>query len=113
MLIFRNSKSLKFQLHVHFGLRHSTTKQCGLCDKEFTNAQLLNDHLTECEIFVCNNSGCREMFMNLSEMREHIKEEHAKDAPAHYQFHYWIYNSKDRSESEISKSYQTIYPKDW
>ena len=89
------------------------SKLCGLCDKEFSNSQLLDDHLSECEIFVCSNSGCNKLFETLTSLKEHIKEEHQKGSPAHYQFSYWIYSAKDKSEKEIYKKYHTIYPKDW
>ena len=49
-------------LHVHFGINHSIKKQCGLCDKNFENSKLLEDHHSECEIFLCSNSGCKDSF---------------------------------------------------
>ena len=100
-------------LHVHFGVEHSIKKLCGLCDKEFSNSQLLDDHLSECQIFVCSNSGCSKLFETLTPLKEHIKEEHKKGSPAHYQFSYWKYSAQDKSEKEINKKYHTIYPKDW
>ena len=74
---------------------------------------VLNEHLTKCEIFMCSNSGCRESFPNLNEMKDHINTEHRKNSPAHYSFSYWIVDTKDRSEKEINKKHHTIYPKDW
>ena len=67
----------------------------------------------ECEIFICDNSGCRKTFLTESEMREHIREEHKKNAPEHYCWFYWEYNAKDKSEMEVSKKYVRIWPKDW
>ena len=98
-------------LNVHFGIKH--TNKCGLCDKMFESSAILVKHLTECEIFMCANSGCRDYFEKLTEMKEHISEKHRKDSPAHYTFSYWIVNAKDRSEKEIAKNFITIYPKDW
>ena len=40
------------------------------------------------------NSGCRDYFEELKEMKTHIKEHHRKDAPAHSSFSYWIVDSK-------------------
>ena len=98
-------------LNVHFRIKH--TNKCGLCDKMFESSAILVKHLTECEIFMCANSGCRDYFGKLTEMKEHISEKHRKDSPAHYTFSYWIVNAKDRSEKEIAKNFITIYPKDW
>ena len=100
-------------LQVHFGRVHSATKNCGLCDKDFDNSKELEKHLTECEIFVCDNSGCKKTFLTQSEIREHILEEHKKNGPEHYSWFYWEYNSKDKSEFEVSKKYTRIWPKDW
>ena len=100
-------------LQVHFGINHSVQKQCGLCDKDFDNSKLLDDHLSECEIFMCSNSGCNEYFETMAEMKEHINNKHRSNSPAHYSFCYWILNSKDKSEKEIYKKLKTIYPKDW
>jgi hypothetical protein len=73
----------------------------------------LDEHFSQCEIFVCGNSGCRDSFEKLSDTKEHINEEHSKDSPAHYQFSYWVMNAQDKSEQEIYKEFKTIYPKDW
>ena len=100
-------------LDVHFGKKHTNNFQCGLCDKTFETSIILNEHLTQCEIFMCSNSGCRETFETLIEMKAHINSEHRKNSPAHYSFSYWIVDSKDRSEKEINKKHHTIYPKDW
>ena len=100
-------------LQVHFGLNHSITKQCGLCDENFKNCEQLEEHLTKCEIFVCSNSGCGNSYVDLPSVREHIKEKHKKDSPAHYSFSYYICHSKDKSEKEVNKQYISIYPKDW
>ena len=56
-------------LHVHFVDKHSQKKKCGLCDKEFENSKLLDDHLSQSEVFICSNSGCRESFIA---MKQHI-----------------------------------------
>ena len=112
-------------LQVHFGLNHSLNKQCGLCDENFKNCEQLEEHLTKCEIFVCFHSSCGHscvestyefpqlLFENLPSVREHIKEKHKKDSPAHYSFSYYICHSKDKSEKEVNKQYISIYPKDW
>ena len=99
-------------INVHFGRKHSEKNQCGLCDKNFETSTILNEHLTQCEVFMCSNSGCRETFGTLIEMKDHINSEHRKNSPAHYSFSYWIVDSKDRSEKEINKKHHTIYPKD-
>ena len=100
-------------LNVHFGRKHSDKHQCGLCDKTFDNSEALENHLLKCEIFMCSNSGCRDYFGTLAEIKEHISEHHKKNAPVHYSFSYWIVDTKDRSEKEIKKNFNTIYPKDW
>ena len=100
-------------LHVHFGRNHSVKKQCGLCDNDFQTYKLLDDHLSQCEIFMCSNSGCRKTFEEYARMKEHINGEHRKNSPVQYQFSYWIINSKDKREQEICKKHFTIYPKDW
>ena len=81
---------------------HSNKNQCGLCDKCFETSTILNDHLTQCDVYMCSNSGCRDTFETLNEMKEHINIEHRKNSPAHYSFSYWIVDSKDRSEKEIN-----------
>ena len=43
--------------HVHFGLHHALKKTCGLCDKEFHNSEDLKEHLSKCEVFVCDIVG--------------------------------------------------------
>ena len=98
-------------LNVHFGIKH--TNKCGLCDKIFENSASLIEHLTTCEIFMCANSGCRDYFGKLTEIKEHISETHQKGSPAHYTFSYWLVNAKDRSENEITKQFHTKNPKDW
>ena len=100
-------------INVHFGRKHSNKNQCGLCDKNFETSTILNEHLTQCELFMCTNSGCRETFGTLIEMKDHINSEHRKNSPAHYSFSYCIVDSKDRSEKEINKKHHTIYAKDW
>ena len=100
-------------LDVHFGKKHLDKKQCGLCDKFFDTSKLLDDHLTKCEIFMCSNSGCRESYEKLTDMKEHINNEHRKNSPAHYSFCYWIIHAKDISDNEINKKLHSIYPKDW
>ena len=100
-------------LHVHFGMTHSIKKQCGLCDKEFNNDKDLNNHHSLCEIFVCSNSHCKDTFVTLTELKDHINEEHRKNSPSHYKFCYWIMNAKDKSEKEVFKKYNTIESKDW
>ena len=100
-------------LQVHFGINHSSTKHCGLCDDEFKNAEEVEDHLTQCKIHVCSNSHCRDIFKELPAMKEHIKEEHRKNSPSHYSFSYYICHSQNKTEKEVTKQYISIYPKDW
>ena len=70
----------------------------------FESSTEVTEHLTKCEICMCANSGCREYFENLPEMKEHISDKHRKDSPAHYSFSYWIINAKDISENNINKN---------
>ena len=103
----------KKTIHVHFGKNHTDKKQCGLCDENFETSKLLDDHLSNCEVFMCDNSGCRETYVNLTNMKNHIQNKHRKNAPSHYSFSYWIINSKDRSENEIKKKHYTINSTEW
>ena len=64
---------------------------------------------TLCEIFVCSNIHCKDTFENLTDLKEHINEEHRKNSPSDYKFSYWIMNTKDKSEKEVFKKYNTIY----
>ena len=70
--------------NVHFGRKHTEKPQCGLCDKTFESPGHLANHQIKCEIFMCANSGCRDYFKVLKEMKTNINEHHRKDAPAHY-----------------------------
>ena len=70
-------------------------------------------NLSQCEVYACSNSGCREYFETFPALKEHIKTEHRSKSPAHYQFCYFIFNAKDNSEREIFRKLHTIYPKDW
>ena len=98
-------------LNVHFGIKQ--TNKCGLCDNFFENSAILIEHLTNYEIFMCANSGCRDYFEKLTNNKEHISEKHRKGSPEHYTFSYWIVNAKDRSENEITNKFHTINQKDW
>ena len=62
---------------------------------------------------MCANSGCRDYFEKLTNIKEHISEKHRKGSPEHYTFSYWIVNAKDRRENEITKQFHTINPIDW
>ena len=88
-------------------------KHCGLCDNEFNNSDQVEEHLNQCEIYVCSNSHCRDVFEDISTMKDHIQEEHRKNSPSHYSFSYYICHSKNKTEKEVTKQYITIYPKDW
>ena len=96
-----------------FWCQPCSKKNCGLCDKDFEKPEQLEEHLRQCEIFVCSNSHCRDTFDNLPEIREHILEQHRKNSPEHYSFSYFTCNAKDNSEKEVKKQYTSIYPKDW
>ena len=100
-------------LNIHFGKTHTEKPQCGLCDKFFESSEGLSKHLLKCEILMCANSGCRDYFTTITEMKNHISEHHKKNAPVHYTFSYWIVDSKDITEKEIKKVHHTLYPKDW
>ena len=99
--------------HAHFGIHHTVKKTCGLCKKEFKNSEDLKEHLSKCEIYVCDNSGCKEVFENSTKVKEHIKEMHKKGSPEHYSFSYYICHSKDQCEKEVHKNYIRILPSDW
>ena len=88
-------------------------KTCGLCDREFKKAEDLKEHLSKCEIFVCDNSGCKETLENSSTVKEHIKEEHKKGSPDYYTFTYYICHSKDQSEKEVTKNFIYLRQSDW
>ena len=96
-------------LQVHFGMKHSLKKQCGLCDKEFDTSTELDDHQSDCEIYLCSNSHCKDSFGKETDLKEHINETHRSNSPSHYQFSYWIINTKDKSNHEVYKKYITIY----
>ena len=81
--------------HVHFGMYHVTKKACGLCDKTFKNIDELKEHLKKCDIFVCDNSCCREIFNSASTVKDHIQENHRKGSPEHYSFSNYICHTKD------------------
>ena len=40
---------------------------------------------------------------SLTEIKEHISEDHRKGSPAHYSFSYYKCHSKDNSEKEVKK----------
>ena len=70
---------------------------------------------SECEIYICDNSGCREgkeVFENVSLVKEHIWEKHRKGLPTHYTFSYYICNSKYKSEKEVIRKPVRIEPND-
>ena len=77
------------------------------------NSEDLKEHLSKCEIYVCDNSGCKKVFDNSTTVKEHIKEMHKKGSPEHYSFSYYICHSKDPSEKEVNKNYIRILPSDW
>ena len=84
-------------LQVHFGRNHSTKKYPG----NSNNRKELEQHLTQCDIFVCDNIGCRNFFLTESAIRKQNQKEHKKNAPEHYCRFYWEYNAKDKSEIEF------------
>ena len=100
-------------LDVHFGRKHTSKKQCGLCDKTFGSSIDLDNHLSNCEIYMCSNSGCKQMCEQLNDMKEHINTEHKQKSPAHYSFHYWNIHAKNNCENEIYKNQVRINPADW
>ena len=91
----------------------TSRKQCGLCDKKFGSSKDLDNQLSQCEIFVCTNtSGCKQMFEQLCEMKEHINTEHKQKSPAHYSFCYWNIHAKNNCENKIYKNILRINPAD-
>jgi hypothetical protein len=47
---------------------------------------------------MCSNSGCRDYFEKVTEIKEYILNEHRKNAPEHHSFSCWIIHSKDKSD---------------
>jgi hypothetical protein len=47
---------------------------------------------------MCGNSGCKQMFEQISDMKEHINTEHKQKSPAQYSFHYWNIHAKNNCE---------------
>ena len=73
---------------------HSTKKQCGLCDRNFVSSKTLDDHLSKCEIFMCSNSVCRDYFEKVTEIKEHILNEHRKMPQSIIHFHTGLFIQK-------------------
>ena len=48
--------------------------ECGLCELRFDSLEVLEIHLTTCEIYEC--ADCLEKYKCLSDMKTHINEEH-------------------------------------
>ena len=88
-------------LNVHFGRKQTNKKQCGLCDKPFQSSKDLDKHISHCEVFMCSNSGCKDMFEKLGDMKEHINTEHRQKSPAHYSFCYWNMHAKNKCENGL------------
>ena len=61
-------------LEVHSGKCCNENIECGLCELRFENLEVLEIHLTTCEIYEC--ADCLEKYKCLSDMKNHIKEEH-------------------------------------
>ena len=63
-------------MEVHMGKNHSDKFECGLCEWEANSLENLETHLNTCEMFQCDNNGCKKRFRLIKDMKEHIKEAH-------------------------------------
>ena len=61
-------------MKVHVKKLHSETIECGLCDYEAGNLEIIETHLFTCEVFDCYY--CNMRFKNLDTVKQHIKTEH-------------------------------------
>ena len=66
---------------------HSETITCGLCDYEATNVENLETHQFTCETFKCSVSDCKKLVRSVSEIKQHINEDHKGT-------HVWIEHTK-------------------
>ena len=64
----------KVTQQVHVGKGCSDNFECGLCDQTFENLEILETHLSTCEVYECGESLNNECFYrdkHLSEMKKH------------------------------------------
>ena len=52
---------------VHIGKSHTDNFECGLCEKEFGNLEMLTVHLQTCEIYRCRR--CYKKETSISEIK--------------------------------------------
>ena len=52
-----------------------------------TSTEKLDDHLSQYEIFMCSNSGCRDYYEKLTKIKEHIQNKHKKNHQHIIHFH--------------------------
>ena len=85
-------------MEVHTGKYHSEIIECGLCEFKATDLEILNTHISTCEIYECNS--CWERVRNIHDLKKHILEKH-KGTPVdivHGKIH-----RKDNEKIDISE----------
>ena len=70
-------------MEVHIG-KCSETFECGLCDEKFNKLNDLETHLNTCEVYECALVECLIRFKTLSDMKNHIAEEHEDGIAMHH-----------------------------
>ena len=76
------SKNLE-TMEVHVG-KCSESFECGLCDEKFDKLDDLETHLNTCEVYECALVECLIRLKTLSEMKNHIAEEHEDGIAMHH-----------------------------
>ena len=76
-------------MEVNHGKSHSAQFECGLCEIVAKNLENLEMRLTTYEIYQCDDY--EKCFKKLSEIKEHIKDEHAN---------YIIHAKQNRADSD-------------
>ena len=62
---------------MHHGRYHSCDFECGLCDYKAKSIKKLNTHLSNCEIYECDD--CYFRVTKLSEIKAHLEELHENE----------------------------------
>ena len=63
-----------YTMEVHLSKCRTENFECGLCEEEFVKKEGLETHLRTCETYEC--SDCWKRMKNLSDIKNHIKENH-------------------------------------
>ena len=61
-------------MDVHIGKSHTDNFECGLCEKEFGNIEMLTVHLQTCEIYRCRR--CFKKETSISDIKAHAVKKH-------------------------------------